>query len=250
MLHVAAMAAGMVTVREWERYMQENDVVDSLLNAVEVAQMETTMFGHLVIEFDARVLRPRPWTAMQSCWAARLLRCAPPGRVLELCAGAGQIGLLAIADGDRELVLVDLDPAACSYAHANARRAGLADRVVIRQADLREAVKPDEQFAVVLADPPWVPSGAVGCYPADPLFAIDGGPDGLTTAWTCLEVAAAHLVEGGSIIVQLGSQAQVGAVRDRLDGGTLGLEVVESRAYGVSGVLVHLRRAGQVLQAR
>jgi methylase of polypeptide subunit release factors len=114
--------------------------------------------------------------------------------VLELCAGAGQIGLLAVAEGDRELVLVDLDPAACAYAHSNARRVGLADRVVVRQAALHEAVEPGERFAVVIADPPWVPSGAIGRFPEDPLLAIDGGPDGLATAWTRLEVAAAHVV--------------------------------------------------------
>jgi release factor glutamine methyltransferase len=167
--------------------------------------------------------------------------------VLELCAGAGQIGLLAVAEGDRELVLVDLDPAACAHAHSNARRVGLADRVVVRQAALHEAVEPGERFAVVIADPPWV-SGAVGRFPEDPLLAIDGGPDGLATAWTCLEVAAAHLVGGGSAVVQLGSEAQVAAVRDRLDDGSLGLEFAESRAYGTSGMLVHLRRAGRADQ--
>lgn len=207
------------------------------------------MFGHPVIEFDVRVMRPRPWTAAQSYWAAELLRRAPAGPVLELCAGAGQIGLLAVAEGDRELVLVDLDPAACAHAHSNARRAGLADRVVVRQAALHEAVEPGERFAVVIADPPWVPSGAVGRFPEDPLLAIDGGPDGLATAWTCLEVAPPTWWGGGSAVVQLGSEAQVAAVRDRLDDGSLGLEFAESRAYGTSGMPVHLRRAGRADQS-
>lgn len=231
----------------WVR-MSKDDVerTDRAGSAPGMPQAETATFGQLVIEFDARVPRPRPWTTAQSYWAAELLRSAPAGRVLELCAGAGQIGLLAVAEGDRELLLVDLDPTACAYAHSNARRAGLADRVVVRQAALHEAVEPGERFAVVIADPPWVPSGAVGRLPEDPLLAIDGGPDGLATAWICLEVAAVHLVGGGSVVVQLGSEAQVAAVRDRLDDGSLGLEFAESRAYGTNGMLVHLRRAAHL----
>ncbi|MBI2244007.1 MAG: methyltransferase, partial [Nocardioides sp.] len=58
---------------------------------------ETMGFGPLRITFDGRVLRPRPWTAAQSEWAAEILADAPAGPVLELCAGAGQIGLLAVA---------------------------------------------------------------------------------------------------------------------------------------------------------
>ena len=72
----------------------------------------TTPFGHLVITWDDRVLEPRSWTEAQSMWAAELLTGAPEGPVLELCAGAGQIGLLTIALAPCRLVCVDLDPAA------------------------------------------------------------------------------------------------------------------------------------------
>ena len=59
------------------------------------------VFGHLPIAFDERVLRPRPWTVAQSRWAAELLHDRPaPSAVLELCAGAGHIGLLALAMAD------------------------------------------------------------------------------------------------------------------------------------------------------
>ena len=52
----------------------------------------------LEISYDQRVLEPRPWTAAQSRWASSLFRVLPPGPVLELCAGAGHIGLLAVRD--------------------------------------------------------------------------------------------------------------------------------------------------------
>lgn len=75
-------------------------------------------FCGLVISYDERVLEPRPWTADQSRWAADLIVASPPGEVLELCCGAGQIGLLATAltpvGSRRKLVAIDLNPAPSS----------------------------------------------------------------------------------------------------------------------------------------
>ena len=64
-------------------------------------------FGCLDIAFDERVLRPRAWTMAQSTWGAELLDQMPAGPVLELCAGAGHIGLLALVASERQLVCVD-----------------------------------------------------------------------------------------------------------------------------------------------
>lgn len=166
-------------------------------------------FHGLEIAYDDRVLRPRPWTAQQSRWAAELLATAPDGPVLELCAGAGQIGLLAVALEPRRLVCVDLSPVACEYARRNAEAAGLADLVEVREGRLDEVIAPDERFALVIADPPWVPTPETGRYPADPLLAIDGGSDGLDTARTCLRIAGPHLLPGGDVVLQVGTREQV-----------------------------------------
>jgi release factor glutamine methyltransferase len=160
-------------------------------------EQRVARIGSLDIAYDERVLRPRPWTAAQSQWAAELLAHAGPGPVLELCTGAGHIGLLAILDNERHLVAVDADPVACDYARANAAAAGLADRVEVRHAMLHEALAADERFPVVVADPPWVPSARTTEHPEDPVLAIDGGEDGLAIALGCLEVAAVHLEPDG-----------------------------------------------------
>ena len=107
----------------------------------------------------------------------------PAGTVLELCSGAGQIGLLAVADSDRRLVCVDLSPVACDYARRNADAAGMADRVEVREGAIDEMVRDSERFAMVIADPPWVRRAETGRYPEDPLLAIDGGDDGMDVAW-------------------------------------------------------------------
>ncbi|TGN62804.1 methyltransferase domain-containing protein [Nocardioides eburneiflavus] len=203
---------------------------------------EHLAFGSLTIAFDDRVLRPRDWTTAQSEWAAKLSPTTPGGAVLELCAGAGHIGLLAVAATGRQLVCVDASAVACDYARANALAAGLADRVEVREGRLEEAIGPDETFALVIADPPWVPREQTGRYPEDPLSAIDGGDDGLDVARACLAVIDAHLAPGGSAVLQVGTCEQVDVLRGEPCFAEGRFAVVEVRQEE-RGVLARIDRA-------
>ena len=201
-------------------------------------------FGGLTITYDDSVLTPRRWTSMQSIWAAGLLRTSPPGRILELCAGAGQIGLLTVAMEPRELLMVDLNPAACEIARSNAAANGLLAPVDVRHGDLQDVIRADEQFVGVIADPPWVPTAQTGRFPDDPLHAIDGGGDGLDVVRSCLQVISRHLAIGGWAVLQLGTEAQADAVAEWILAEGLGLEVCETRVYPERGVLVRLAATG------
>ena len=198
-------------------------------------------FGSLQIAFDEQVLRPRGWTAAQSLWAADLLPDLPEGPVLELCAGAGQIGLLAVLDSSRSLVCVDANEVACDFARANAQAAGIAERVEVRTGRLESALDPGERFSLVIADPPWVPRDEISRYPEDPTTAIDGGGDGMEVARACLRVIDAHLEAGGAALLQLGTQAQAAALADEGPVRRGSLEVVEVRPEE-RGVLVRIDR--------
>jgi release factor glutamine methyltransferase len=211
---------------------------------------EFVEFGALRIAFDSRVLRPRPWTLAQSRWAAELLTELSPGPVLELCCGAGQIGLAAVSGTTRSLVCVDVDPVAADFARANARRAGLEGRVQVRVGTLREALDRDERFCLVIADPPWVAHPEIGRFPADPPRAIDGGDDGLSVARECLRVIERHVTDAGQALLQLGDLGQVSTL---LRPGWGSLDVAETRTFE-GGVVArvtpsperdhHLRAAG------
>jgi release factor glutamine methyltransferase len=198
----------------------------------------STSFGSLTIEFDERVLEPRPWVLLQSEWARELLEAAPSGRVLELCTGAGHIGLAALAGNDRELVAVDAAPAACEWARRNAQANGLAARVEVRHGRLEDAVRPGESFVLVIADPPWVPRAEVGRFPQDPVLAIDGGSDGLDIARACLDTAARALLPGGSLLLQLGTDEQAQVLADER-------YVEVGRRRGERGIVVRLDLAGR-----
>jgi methylase of polypeptide subunit release factors len=213
--------------------------------AVDVGHVRTELieFGPLSIQYDERVLRPRRWTTAQSAWASALLRSAPEGAVLELCAGVGHIGLLAMVGQSRPLVLVDSSETACDHAAANVARSGLSCPVEIRCGRMEEVIADDERFALVIADPPWVPSEHTGDHADDPVHAIDGGPDGLDLVRTCVRLIGTHLADGGSAILQLGSLHQVAVVSDHVvNHPALGLRLDEDRTFEGGGVLVRLVR--------
>lgn len=198
----------------------------------------TVPFGSLTIRYDDRVLAPREWTQTQALWANDLLAVVPPGPVLELCSGVGHLGLLAVHGTDRRLVCVDVDPVACAYAVDNAAAAGRAELVDVRNVSLSE-FRSDEVFALVVADPPWVRTDLVGCFPADPVLAIDGGTDGLDRARECVRLIDRHLHPEGAALLQLGSYAEAEALSAELPGT---LSVASSRAEPGRGLVVRLLR--------
>lgn len=205
-------------------------------------------FGHLDIGYDATVLEPRPWTSSQSQWAADLLRDrTSPARVLELCAGTGHIGLLALSLAGspvtpHRLVSVDVSAAACDHARRNAAAAGLEPWVDAREGRVDDVLGPDERFDLVIADPPWVARSETSRFPDDPLVAIDGGLDGLDIARQCIRVSEEHLNDGGSLVLQLGSRQQATDVEERLLTSGSILSVRETRTFEQQGVLVRLAK--------
>lgn len=194
-------------------------------------------FGGLDLVTDDRLLAPRDWTAAQSEWAAELLATGRSGPVLELCAGAGHIGLAAVRGTERHLVAIDRESVAVDRVRANAERLELADRVETRCCAIDDGLAADERFALIIADPPWVPRSAIGEHPQDPPAAIDGGPDGLTIARECVQVISRHLDMDGAALLQLGTREQA----DRLELPD-DLVVDEVREYP-RGVVVCLRSA-------
>lgn len=206
------------------------------------APVQGMRFGELDIAYDDRVLEPREWTLAQSDWVGELLLGLPEGNALELCCGVGHIGLHGLLRSRRGLVVVDDDPVACRHALDNAERAGMADRVEVRQGPIDGVLAPEERFALVIADPPWVSSDRVTDFPEDPVHAIDGGEDGLALVRTCLGVARDHLLPGGVLLLQVGPD-QVDDVATLAAGHGLGL--VEVRRASDRGALVRLDLIGE-----
>jgi len=198
-------------------------VVSAIAGAALAEAVESVDFGVLTVAFNRRVLRPRPWTITQANWAAEAARSVPAGPILELCAGAGHIGLLAGVLSGRRLVQVDSDPSACRFAQLNAEQAGVRDQVDVRCGDIGSAVMSSERFPLIIADPPYIPSADIGRFPDDPPAAIDGGEDGVDMIRACVDVASGHLSENGACLLQVRGPSQIAALES----------LVESRALVV-----------------
>lgn len=204
-------------------------------------------FGGLLIEHDDTVLEPRGWTVEQSAWAAELHPGLPPGPILELCSGAGHIGLVAALRSGRELLQVDVSDDACGFARRNADAAGLGERVTVLQAPLRSLRDSADRFPLILADPPYLPSDEIGRFPEDPTLAIDGGTDGLHVLRDCVEVIDALLHPEGAALVQVRGAEQAARVAATLPDSLVSSAVREHDPERAVILLTRPRRLGRPL---
>lgn len=199
-------------------------------------------FGPIDVAYDERVLKPRAWTLAQSRWAADLAAEVGPGPLLEMCAGAGHIGLAAAVLADRDLVQIEIDPWAASHAEANACGAGWGGRVQVRVGAIGDVLAADDRFPLVIADPPYLRSDEVARFPEDPLLAIDGGRDGLGVVRQCLAAGARVLSPGGPLVLQVAGLRQADEVAMMAAG--RGLVAEEVRVVDDERALLLLRRTG------
>jgi len=186
-------------------------------------------FDGLDIAYDDRVLEPRPWTVMQSAWAAELAPSVPDGPILELCSGAGHIGLAAAKRCGRTLVQIDTNPVACLFAAANARAAGLARRVDVQCASVDDVDFAGRTFPLVIADPPYLRTEEIVRYPSDPRLAVDGGADGLEIVRRCARTIARVLHPQGAALLQLRGESQAEELTPQLPSS---LRIAEVRTDG------------------
>jgi release factor glutamine methyltransferase len=113
-------------------------------------------FRRLTLRTDARALIPRPESEIVVERCLELLRDVRTPNVLELGVGSGAIAL-AIADerADATLTGVDVSAPALALARENAKRAGLAERVRLLEADFSDRLELGP-FDLVVSNPPYV----------------------------------------------------------------------------------------------
>ena len=172
------------------------------------------------VEFvvDERVIVPRsPIASLLDEGLAPWL-VTEPLRILDLCTGSGCLGLLAaLAYPDAEVVLADLSADALDVARVNIERLDLGDRVTVRQGDGPAALEEEAPFDLVICNPPYVDAADLAAMPAEfarePAVALAGGEDGLDLVAIWLPALAAHMNEGGVLVLELGNSAPALGVR-------------------------------------
>ena len=197
-------------------------------------------FNGLNFRITPDVLIPRMDTEVLADWAVHVIRERAEGgfRFLDLCCGSGCIGAaLASVFPESRGVLLDVSDKAVELAAENARRLGLADRVIAVTGDVCEP--PDKRllgrFDVLVSNPPYVTreemaklDRSVRDY--EPAGALFGGADGLHFYRAILKDWARLLRPGGFLALECGWQQarELGRMLKRQ--GFTGIKIVEDTA--------------------
>lgn len=177
-------------------------------------------FWTLDLAVTPAVLVPRPETELLIEVALAELRGRAEPTVLDLGTGSGAIALAIKAErGDAQVVAVDSSEDALDVARGNAAAAGAA--VEFLRGSWYGPVA-GRRFDAVLANPPYLAASdphlpGLAC---EPRAALVAGRSGLEALEQVLAGASGHLVPGGFIAVEHGSE-QAAAVRRLCEGGGL-----------------------------
>jgi release factor glutamine methyltransferase len=199
----------------------------------------TIRFCGRPVHVDPGVYVPRIQTEELARRAAALLESSPRRRAADLCTGAGAIASHLLADVPRSFVVgVDIDEAAVLCARKN--------RLPIVRGDLGRPLA-GRAFDVLTAVAPYVPTGELKFLPADvqtyePRRALDGGPDGLDLLRRITESASELLVDGGSLLLEIGGSQDDGLRPDLERYGFGDLETWADEDDDLRGLVARLNR--------
>lgn len=177
-------------------------------------------FRSLELSVGPGVFVPRPETELVAQLAIDALFAVPGGapRAVDLGTGSGAIALaLATEVPYAEVVAVENSPRAFVWARENARTIA-APNLRLVFADLADALADlDGTVDVVVANPPYIPLGALPRDPEvrlyDPEAALYGGADGLEVV-RAVSATARRLLRPGGVLVLEHGERQGAAVRD------------------------------------
>jgi release factor glutamine methyltransferase len=186
----------------FDRY---RDIVTARSHRVPLQHLTGTVsFGPAVLHVGPGVFIPRPETEAILEWAteqplpARLV-------IVDVCTGSGALAVALAQHRPAARVLgIDDSEAALGYA----RRNTVGTNVELVSADITEpGLLPelDGQVDLVVANPPYVPDGAVldpEVAQHDPRHAVFGGPDGMTIIAAVVDVAGRWLRPGGLFAIE------------------------------------------------
>jgi release factor glutamine methyltransferase len=175
-------------------------------------------FYSLTFEVDRAVLIPRPETEHLVGEALAFAKKNSVERFLDVGVGSGAIAVtLAVHWPASHGLAVDRSKEALAVAQKNAVKHGVSDRLEFRESNLFSAIRADEQFDVVVSNPPYVTEAdwaalSPGVRDYEPPLALRAGADGLAVVRPLIDAAPRFLRPGGLLLLEIGS-AQETAVR-------------------------------------
>ena len=179
-------------------------------------------FRGLPMEVSRDVLIPRVDTEVLAETAIKYLKDTGrlDARVLDLCSGTGCIGCAIAAELPRvRVVLADVSPEAMEISRRNVSRNGLDGRISFLPADVMK-LPPlmTGSFDLVVSNPPYIPTVEImtldpSVRDYEPIWALDGGEDGLDFYRAILKNWHGVIRQGGELMFEVGED-QAERVKD------------------------------------
>ena len=173
-------------------------------------------FWSLSFAVNPSVLIPRPETELLVEEALALIQSDPSLKnTIELGTGSGAI-IISLA---KTLLTTPVEPVfmaatdrswtALKTAEANARQHQVRQAVSFLQGNWLNPFTPRRKIHLVIYNPPYLTPEEIrqlapGIKKYEPLYALDGGPDGLTAIRELLEQARRILQPGGWVLLEIG----------------------------------------------
>ena len=172
---------------------------------------EAWFCGH-AFEVDERVLIPRsPIAELIQNRFQPVLECAPE-TVLDLCCGAGCLGIAcAFEFAEASVEVSDVSADCLEVAAANIRRHDLLGRVQCTKSDLFASLT-GKKYDLIVSNPPYVSPADVEALPAEyqhePKLALLSEEGGLAIPLEILRRAGSYLKQGGLLVLEVGLGAE------------------------------------------
>ena len=175
-------------------------------------------FRGLSFAVDEDVLIPRQDTETLVEAVLREAAAYSAPSVLDFCTGSGIIAVSLAREGAFSSVTAsDISGEALLIARENAAKNGAEEKILFAEGDLFRAKTKSgkslsqRSYDLICANPPYIPTAEIDelepeVRDHDPRLALDGGKDGLDFYRRLAGEAAAHLNEGGMILLEIGSE--------------------------------------------
>lgn len=132
-------------------------------------------------------------------------------RALDLCTGSGCLAILtAYAFPTAEVDAVDLSEEALEVARQNVALHHMEERVRLMRGDLFNEIPAEEQYDLIICNPPYVNQASMEALPAEflhePAMALAGGNDGMDLVRRILHEAPARMSPTGVLMLEIGNE--------------------------------------------
>ncbi len=169
-------------------------------------------FWSLPFTVTPDVLIPRPETEFLLETVFKRLAESPlvSGKIVDLCCGSGVIAVVLARELQRRVLAVDISEKALAITQRNAARHGVAEQVMPLCADLCSSFALQQSFALVVTNPPYVSTKALGgemqpeVVQYEPHLALDGGAEGMQCIRQIRKALSSLLVSGGQVFMEIG----------------------------------------------